>query len=67
MARNYKNYGAQESARIIISECVRTGESSNWCGDESDFLEVSSICKKFNVRYVDDWTGTWAVRPPEGK
>lgn len=58
-ARHYDDYGARESAAIIIGECVRTGESDGWAGNDPEFGEVKRICADFNVRYVDDWFGTW--------
>lgn len=59
MARRYEDYGARESAAIIVKECILTGESSGWCGG-SVIDEVREICAEYGVQYVSDWTGTWA-------
>ena len=46
---------------MIISECVRRGESDGWAGNDPEFSEVVKICGDFNVFYVNDWFGTWKL------
>jgi hypothetical protein len=61
VVRHYDDYGARESAAMIISECVRRGESDGWAGNDPEFSEVVKICGDFNVFYVNDWFGTWQL------
>lgn len=61
MERNYEVLGARESAARIVSECIRYGKSTGWCGGAT-FDDVEKICNAYNVRYVDDFNGTWALR-----
>ena len=64
MGRNYKNYGIETSAEIIVSECIHFGKSTGWCGSLEDLESVSRICNAYNVRYVCDFTGTWRPVAP---
>jgi len=61
MARNYNQQGAKESAAVILYECVKYGNSTGWCGSKEDLEEVENICNKFNVKYVSDYDGEWAL------
>lgn len=62
MARKYRDYGTEEAANIIILECVKYGESSGWGGSLEELEAVEKICNTLNVKYVDDFRGTWKIR-----
>lgn len=60
---NYSNYeSVNECAADIARECVLKGESKGWCGSLEDLKELEKILTLFNIVYVDDICGTWAVK-----
>ena len=63
MKRLYEDYGSVEAAAIIVGECVRSGHSAGWATNDLDLMErIENLCGKFNVSYVNDLSGEWAVR-----
>ena len=62
MGRKYSEYGVEESASIILLECVRTGKSTGWSGTLEELESIEEICRKFNVRYVNDLLGEWQLK-----
>ena len=61
--RYYRDYYPLRSAAVdIIVECIECcGRSSGWAGSGEELEEVEKICNKYNVYYVNDFYGTWAL------
>lgn len=54
----------QLTASEIAQEVVATGKSTGWSGYDYDFfLKLKEYLEKFNIIYVDDFIGEWALKP----
>lgn len=61
MIRKYEK-DVRKAAAIIAYEVIMTGESSGWVSSDFDFFKkLKEILSEFNIDYVDDLNGTWAV------
>ncbi len=59
--RSYSNDPATDAA-LILAECVTRGRSTGWSGNLDHLAALEAVLAQFNVRYVDDMAGTWAVK-----
>lgn len=64
MNRRYEDYDADVCAELIVTECVISGSSQGWSGSLEELEAIKEICSDFNVKYVDDFLGKWAVVKP---
>ena len=48
-------------AGVILKEIVHSGKSNGWSGDSLRLDELEQILERFNVHYVDDFNGDWAL------
>lgn len=60
-ARHYTTSAADDAAQIL-ADIARTGQSSMWAGTLGQVRERAESLKPFNVVYVDDMAGTWALK-----
>lgn len=59
-ARGYVSEGSpKDVAQLILTECIRTGQSSGWSGSESQRDQIAAMLEPFSVSYVDDMHGIW--------
>jgi hypothetical protein len=61
MTRRY-TANSRDDAAAIAAECVRSRKSTGWAGDIEHREAVEEILRPFNISYVDDMRGEWAVR-----
>ena len=63
MKKFYEDFGVDESVSMIIRDIIKNGKSIGWSGRTADCLEkVQEKCAKFNVVYVNDFYGEWAMK-----
>lgn len=61
----YEDYGAKESAAMIIRDCVLKGKSTGWSTyNPKVYEEVQAICADYNVKMVCDFNGEWELCKP---
>lgn len=61
MARKYASSSAAHNAATILSEIALAGKSTGWAGSHEDLEALKVRLRPFNVRYVDDILGEWAL------
>lgn len=63
MSRNYNEYlSLDHAAATIAHEVIVHKCSARWCGSLEDLEQMQTILKPFNIVYVDDMSGKWALR-----
>lgn len=63
IVKKYENFGVKGSAAMIISEIIDKGKSDGWQGGSKQMFEkVKRELSKFNVYYVNDFYGEWALK-----
>lgn len=60
--RKYKDYTLKMCAAKIMYDIVLHGLSSGWSGDSEIVKELKFLLKNYNVHYVDDLYGEWALK-----
>lgn len=53
---------AAADAALIASEVVRDGKSEGWSGRTEQMEAVAAKLAPFNIVYVDDMVGGWALK-----
>ena len=57
--KKYREY--PNAALIILNDVFINGKSEGWSGSEKELEAVKEKLAPFNVKYVDDFTGRWAI------
>lgn len=62
--KKYEDFGIKGSAAMIINEIIdKGGKTEGWQGNSKQiFEEVEQELNKFNVYYVNDFYGEWALK-----
>lgn len=63
MSRNYNEYLSLDvAAATIAHEVIVHKCSSMWCGSLEDLDQLKDILRPYNIVYVDDMFGKWALK-----
>jgi hypothetical protein len=60
MAKKYREF--QDPAGVILMDVYAHGKSEGWSGSLEELEQVKTKLAPFNVKYVDDFFGVWAIR-----
>ncbi len=61
--RRYCEQSPKSVAEEILVDVLRRGESYGWAGELDELATIKRILRPFNVAYVDDMGGGWALSP----
>ncbi len=59
--RKYADYSVKNATALILTEVVKNNVSGGWGGNQEQLEVIKSELKKYNVEYVDDMSGEWAL------
>jgi hypothetical protein len=66
MPKIYSEFGLDNAAAAILADCAEKGKSTGWASNTIEELHVMETkLAPFNVKYVNDFYGEWAVRPAQ--
>jgi hypothetical protein len=60
-SKKYADYSVKNAVALILTEVVKNKISGGWGGNQEQLDTFKLELKKYNVEYIDDMSGEWAL------